>query len=144
MRFPRVLFFSTWLMAAGLLVAASCPPAFAQTTDYSKPASQFPNVVGPYQPRQVPAPDLANSARIDQLMKGGKLYLSLDDAIALALENNLDLAIARYNLPIADTDMSRFRPARVHRDDLSSLVDRQHLDAVGSEPVRVQRHDVAR
>ena len=42
-------------------------------------------------------------------MHDGKLYLSLDDAIALALENNLDIAIARYNLNIADTDILRAR-----------------------------------
>jgi len=52
-------------------------------------------------------PNLANTARIDQLMRDGKLYLSLNDAIALALENNLDIAIARYNLNIADTDVLR-------------------------------------
>jgi outer membrane protein TolC len=40
-------------------------------------------------------------------MHEGKLYLSLNDAIALALENNLDVAIARYNLNIADTDVLR-------------------------------------
>src|SRR6202030_252700 len=40
-------------------------------------------------------------------IRDGKLYLSLKDAIYLALENNLDLAIARYNLPIADTDLLR-------------------------------------
>ena len=40
-------------------------------------------------------------------MHDGKLYLSLSDAIALALENNLDIAIARYNLNIADTDVLR-------------------------------------
>ena len=54
-----------------------------------------------------PPPNLANTARIDQLMHDGKLYLSLNDAIALALENNLDIAIARYNLNIADTDVLR-------------------------------------
>jgi outer membrane protein TolC len=42
-------------------------------------------------------------------MHDGKLYLSLDDAVALALENNLDIAIARYNLNIADTDILRAR-----------------------------------
>ena len=52
-------------------------------------------------------PNLANTARIDGLMHDGKLYLSLNDAIALALENNLDIAIARYNLNIADTDVLR-------------------------------------
>ncbi len=58
-------------------------------------------------PRQVEAPNLSNTARIDSLMHDGKLFLSLNDAIALALENNLDIAIARYNLNIADTDVLR-------------------------------------
>ena len=75
--------------------------------NYAKPVSHFPNPIGPYTPRHVAAPNLANTARIDQLMHDGKLYLSLNDAIALALENNLDIAIARYNLNIADTDVLR-------------------------------------
>src|SRR3984957_5909021 len=74
---------------------------------FSKPVSHFPNPVGPYLPRHVGEPNLSNTARIDQLMRNGKLYLSLDDSIALALENNLDIAIARYNLNIADTDVLR-------------------------------------
>ena len=77
--------------------------------DYAKPASSFPNVLAPYTPRHVAPPNLANTARIDSLMHDGKLYLSLDDAIALALENNLDIAISRYNLNIADTDVLRAR-----------------------------------
>ena len=75
--------------------------------NFSKGTSHFPNPIGPYTPRHVDAPNLANTARIDSLMKDGKLYLSLNDAIALALENNLDVAIARYNLNIADTDVLR-------------------------------------
>src|ERR1700688_2731476 len=75
--------------------------------NYSKAVSHFPNPVGPYKPRHLAAPNLANTARIDGLMHDGKLYLSLNDAIALALENNLDIAIARYNLNIADTDVLR-------------------------------------
>jgi outer membrane protein len=75
--------------------------------DYSKPATHFPNPIAPYKPHQVDPPNLANTARIDSLMHEGKLYLSLNDAIALALENNLDIAIARYNLNIADTDVLR-------------------------------------
>ena len=59
----------------------------------------------------MPQPDLANSPLLDQLIRDGKLYLSLKDAIRLALENNLDLAIARYNLPIANMDILRTRPA---------------------------------
>ena len=77
--------------------------------NYAKPVSHFPNPIGPYTPRHLSAPNLANTARIDSLMHDGKLYLSLNDAIALALENNLDIAIARYNLNIADTDILRAR-----------------------------------
>jgi len=75
--------------------------------NYAQPVSHFPNPIGPYTPRHLAPPNLANTARIDQLMHDGKLYLSLNDAIALALENNLDIAIARYNLNIADTDVLR-------------------------------------
>jgi outer membrane protein len=75
--------------------------------NYSQPVSHFPNPIGPYTARHVTEPSLANTARIDQFMRDGKLYLSLNDAIALALENNLDIAIARYNLNIADTDVLR-------------------------------------
>ncbi len=75
--------------------------------NFSKPAAHFPNPIAPYTPRHVDEPNLANTSRIDSLMREGKLYLSLNDAIALALENNLDVAIARYNLNIADTDVLR-------------------------------------
>jgi len=74
---------------------------------YSKPATHFPNPIRPYTVRQIPEPNLANSSRIDGLIQDGKLYISINDAIALALENNLDIAIARYNLNIADTDIWR-------------------------------------
>src|ERR1051326_971050 len=75
--------------------------------NYAKPVSHFPNPIGPYTPRHLSAPNLANTGRIDSLMHDGKLYLSLNDAIALALENNLDIAISRYTLNIADTDILR-------------------------------------
>src|SRR5579885_406677 len=75
--------------------------------NFSKGQSHFPNPIAPYTPRHVDEPNLANTSRIDSLMRDGKLYLSLNDAIALALENNLDVAIARYNLNIADTDVLR-------------------------------------
>src|SRR5271166_6344482 len=75
--------------------------------EYSKPQSHFPNPLAPYTPRHVAPPNLANTPRIDQLMHDGRLYISMNDAVTLALENNLDIAIARYNLNIADTDIWR-------------------------------------
>src|SRR5215470_9084785 len=85
-------------------------PSSSQPFDlstYSRPRGPFPNIIAPYKSREVAAPKLANTPRIDQLMRDGKIYLSLADAVALALENNLDIAISRYNLNIADTDIWR-------------------------------------
>ena len=75
--------------------------------DYSVPRSAFPHVLQPYMHQELAQPNLGNSPRIDGLMKDGKIYLSIDDAVALALENNLDLDIARYNLNIAAADLLR-------------------------------------
>jgi len=75
--------------------------------NYAKPQSPFPNVLAPYKVRNVPAPNLTNSARTDQLFRDGKMYLSINDAVAMALENNLDVVLQRYNLSIADTDLLR-------------------------------------
>lgn len=60
-----------------------------------------------YRGNEVPPPGMTNSPRLSSLVRDGKIYLSLRDAIDLALENNLDLVIARYNLPIAQTDIQR-------------------------------------
>jgi len=82
-------------------------PQEVHLQDYSKPRGAFPHILQPYQPQQVAQPNLGNSPRIDSLLHDGKIYLSIDDAVALALENNLDIDIARYNLNIADTDYLR-------------------------------------
>lgn len=78
-----------------------------EVKEYSQPRSHFPNPLAPYTARHVAPPNLANTPRIDQFLHDGKLYISMNDAVALALENNLDIAIARYNLNIADTDIWR-------------------------------------
>jgi outer membrane protein len=85
----------------------TAPPKPFVVGEYAKPRSHFPNPLAPYAGRSVPSPNLTNTPRLDQLLKGGKLMLSMNDAIALALENNLDIAISRYNLHIADTDVLR-------------------------------------
>ena len=94
---------------------------FAQKTDYTKPTSPL-TVIGPYKSKEVPPPNLGNAPRLEQLMKSGKLMLSLNDAIALTLENNLDIAIARYNLPIADTDILRTKAGGAARGVNTGLV----------------------
>jgi outer membrane protein TolC len=85
--------------------AASISEQPAIPLQYEMPKSHNP--LNAYEPDEVPEPVLANSPRLGHLVREGKLYLSLKDAIDLALENNLDLAIARYNLPIANTDILR-------------------------------------
>ena len=100
----------SWAQTASQPAAAlpdSPRPQRLAVKDYSKPNSHFPNPVGPYMARHLPPADLLNTPRIEQLLRDGKLYLSMNDAVALALENNLDIAISRYNLNIADTDVLR-------------------------------------
>src|SRR6266571_3870184 len=75
--------------------------------DYSKPTPLLPNPFARYMPRDVPPPSFTNAPKIEQLIQNGKLMLSLNDAIAIALADNLDIAVQRYNLPIADTDILR-------------------------------------
>jgi outer membrane protein TolC len=65
------------------------------------------NPLAPYRPSTVPPVDLQNSQRLYGLIREGKLRISLQDAIALALENNLTLASFRYNFPIAQADLQR-------------------------------------
>jgi outer membrane protein TolC len=71
------------------------------------------NPFNPYRASTAPPLNLDNSPRLDLLVRDGKLYLSLKDALALALEDNLDLAYFRYNLPIADTDLARTKAGGV-------------------------------
>jgi outer membrane protein len=75
--------------------------------EYANPKPILTNPIAPYTARHLAPPNLSNTPRIEELMHDGKLYISMNDAVALALENNLDIAIARYNLNIADTDIWR-------------------------------------
>ncbi len=77
--------------------------------DFTKSHHAFPNFLKTWEPITVAAPITANSQRLDGLVHDGKIYLSLADAIVLGLENNYDIAIQRYNLDIADTDLLRAR-----------------------------------
>ncbi len=103
-------------------LVVSVNAAVAQQPTYRIPKSNPFNILSPYQSVKVPEPSFANAPRIDQLIKGGDLRLSLQDAIALALENNLDLAIARYNLVIADTDLMRTKAGASVRGVATGLV----------------------
>jgi outer membrane protein TolC len=62
---------------------------------------------GPYRRASVPPLFGGSGQRLLGLVRDGKLYLTARDAIALAIENNLDVEIERYNLVLADTDLRR-------------------------------------
>ncbi|HEY4741413.1 MAG TPA: TolC family protein [Candidatus Acidoferrales bacterium] len=75
--------------------------------DYSKPPKPLPDITAPYRQVKLPRLDLTNSPRIETLIKDGKLMLSLDDAITLSLENNLNINIARYTPWLSENDLLR-------------------------------------
>lgn len=101
---------ATATIALSSLMFGQTAPLFAQASQQQGFHVDFPHLHNPfktYTPVNVPASSLANSVRLDQCIHDGKLYLSVDDAIDLALENNLDIAVSRYDLPIANMDVLR-------------------------------------
>ena len=77
--------------------------------DYSGAKKWFPNIVAPYTPLKMSEPPLVNSPRIDQLLQDGKLMLSLQDAISLALEDNLAIDVERYTPWLDEVNLLRAR-----------------------------------
>ncbi len=75
--------------------------------DYSAGRKWFPGIVGPYTPVKIAEPSLTNSPRIEQLLQGGKLMLSLQDAISLTLENNLAIDVERFTPWLDEVNLLR-------------------------------------
>ena len=91
--------------------------------DFSRPSGPLlGNPINMYRGTTIPVASFTNSTRLDDLVKDGKIYLSLSDALALAIENNYDIAIARYNLDIADTDVLRSKAGATLRGVNSGVV----------------------
>jgi outer membrane protein len=90
--------------------------------DYTDAHHFLPNPLKLYTPTDYPEPRLQNTPRLDSLLRDGKIYLSLSDAVTLALENNYDIAIARINLDIADTDILRAKTGAALRGVSTGLV----------------------
>lgn len=84
-------------IAVALCYSLCAPLTFAQQQTIAPELAPGSKVIQPYRPPVVPAARTADSGRIAALVKGGKLYLTLQDAIALALENNIDLEVSRYS-----------------------------------------------
>jgi outer membrane protein len=73
--------------------------------NYQHPPKPFPNLLAPYRGIEIPDFNTSNKPRVDQLIHNGKLEITLQDAVELALENNMDIAVARYQPWLADTDV---------------------------------------
>ncbi len=132
--------FAAWLAVA--LAAGPVAPTFAQgnsgdpkpaaapSTNAASPASlqlskhdfsRGPSLFKAYHPIGIEQPVLVNSPRIEQLIHDGKLEISLQDAVELALENNLDILVQRYSPWLADTDILRARSSSSAGQALGSI-----------------------
>ena len=102
---------------------AGAPSGAAQgfVENYSKAPPLFPGFWRPYQQRQIALPVLENSPRLAGLIHSGKLELSLADAMALTLENNLDIVISRYVVPFSQTDILRTKSGQAARGFTGAL-----------------------
>ena len=92
------------------VTAAQAQQAITSTPNlpnYIAGPSWFPSILKPYQQEVVQPPATENSPRLHDLIRNGKLQLSMADALALAIENNLDIAVQRFLHPIAEADVLR-------------------------------------
>ena len=103
--------------------------------DYSTGKPMFPNIFAPYAPRSMPEPMLTNSTRLDQLIQDGKLMLSLDDAISLALENNLNIFVERFAPWIAETQLLKAQAGGVPQSLSTQQVVLGSSPSVSFDPV---------
>ena len=92
------------LAIAAILLCAS---PWAQQSAIAPIPPHAPAILRPYLAHDVPPVRLANSPRLGELVRAGTLYLTVQDAIALALENNIDIEVARYNPLIQDWNVTR-------------------------------------
>jgi outer membrane protein len=106
-----------------LLSAMLVHPALAQTPE-PRPADGGAwgySLTHRYLPTAVPTIDFGNSPRLDKLVRAGRIYLSLRDAIALALENNLDIEYARFGPRLSDANLQRAQAGQLLRNVSSGV-----------------------
>src|ERR1700722_8990735 len=94
-------------LAVFLCSVAAAPAGFPQQQQIEAERPRGPIVKRPYEPVDVPPVRLADSDRLRGLVRAGKLYLTAQDAIALALENNIDIEVARYQPIILAWNLER-------------------------------------
>jgi outer membrane protein len=86
-----------------------------QKSDYSANPRWFPNILSPYKPQPTPPPDLTNSKSLSEMIRDGKIELSLQRLAAVVIENNLSLAVDRYNNYFAQADLLRTKSGQAAR-----------------------------
>lgn len=96
-------------IASSLCYACCISLTWAQQSAILPRRPSAPIIVRPYLAPEVPPVRLGNSGRFRDLIRGGVLYLTAQDAIALALENNVDIEVARYNPIISAWNLERFQ-----------------------------------
>jgi outer membrane protein TolC len=111
----RTAFCVCVLFSQALLLAQTAEDSKSPVIDYSQGPEWFPNILRPYQEQKTPSVVLENSARLGNLIRDGKLELTLADAIALALENNLDIAVQRLIPNFAQIDVLRTKSGQASR-----------------------------
>ncbi len=90
-----------------LCVTLLLTPIAPAETPQAQSGGWLSSFTRPYRAQEIAPVDLANSTRLESLLRAGRIYLSLQDAVALALENNLDIAVQRYGPMIADASLLR-------------------------------------
>src|SRR5882724_5844889 len=110
-------------IVAIILSVLMASPVFAQTPEVKAPASGgwLYGITKNYRPQTVPQISWEDSPRIERLMRAGRIYLSLRDAIALALENNLDLESARITPKLSDANILRASAGALLRNVSNSI-----------------------
>ena len=103
--------------------------------DFSRGHAAFPNLFSPYAPQSIPQPMLTNSSRIDQLIQDSKLMLSLDDAISLALENNLNISVTRFIPWIAQTQLLKAKAGGIPQTTSNQQVVLGSSPSVSFDPI---------
>lgn len=106
-----------------LLCLCVALPGFAQTAQITGPRDS--GIIGwfsnNYRAHALPFSSMEDSPRLDQLMRAGNIYLSLRDAIALTLENNLDIESARYGPKLSEANLLRAKSGALLRNVSSSI-----------------------
>ncbi len=115
-----------FLSAAQMVQSVASPPANTAEPqgflgNYGKPINIFPDFWKPYIQKPIAMPVLENSSRLGSLIHDGKLELSVADAVALTLENNLDIVVARYTVPFSQIDIMRTKSGQAARGFTGAL-----------------------